>query len=118
MGLVSLLQKQAQRRAEMICKHRNQSLPAEFGKASYEMAGQGVVFIKQFFLLDSNHCEYMSPVAKVDWNDDLGAWQLFMLSPEESDQESWTPYPYLPPSLDLTAIMREVDKDPKAVFWD
>ena len=33
MGLVSLLQKQVESRAQVICEQRNKSLPAELGKA-------------------------------------------------------------------------------------
>lgn len=51
MGLVSLLQKQVESRAQVICEQRNKSLPAELGKASYEVTDNGVVFIKQHFLL-------------------------------------------------------------------
>lgn len=115
MCLVSLLQRQVESRAEQICKHRNQSMPAELGKASYESRHNEVTFIKQHFLLDSSHCDYMNPVAKVCWSDELTLWQLFL--PHHSEPEQWLPYPYLAQSSDLTAIMREIEKDPKAIFW-
>ncbi|MCG9595977.1 DUF3024 domain-containing protein [Vibrio sp. Isolate25] len=115
MGLVSLLQKQVESRAQVICEQRNKSLPAELGKASYDVTDNGVIFIKQHFLLDSAHCDYMMPVAKVQWNQERRSWLLFM--PDELNEENWLPYPYLAQSHDLTAIMREVDKDPKSVFW-
>ena len=116
MGLGSLLQKQIESRARVICEQRNRSLPAELGKATYEVTDNGVVFIKQHFLLDSTHCDYMLPVAKVQWDDERSAWLLSM--PDKSKEERWLPYPYLAQSHDLTAIMREVDKAPKSVFWD
>jgi hypothetical protein len=115
MGLVSLLQRQVESRAELICKQRNQSTPAALGKASYEPLSDGVVFIKQHFLLDSSHCNYMNPIAKVLWSHDSNQWQLFL--PHESELDTWLPYPYLARSRDLTAIMREIDKDPKSMFW-
>ncbi|WP_038173205.1 MULTISPECIES: DUF3024 domain-containing protein [Vibrio] len=115
MGLVSLLQRQVESRAQLICKQRNQSTPAELGKACYEVLNNGVVFIKQHFLLDSSHCDYTNPVAKVEWNGELNQWQLFM--PHETELEAWMPYPYLAQSSDLTAITREIAKDPKAMFW-
>ncbi|TFH91134.1 DUF3024 domain-containing protein [Vibrio ouci] len=115
MGLVSLLQRQLESRAQLICKQRNQSTPAELGKASYESMNNGVIFIKQHFLLDSTHCDYMNPVAKVSWNGELNLWQLFL--PHHSEVDSWLPYPFLAQSSDLTAIMREIDKDPKSMFW-
>jgi hypothetical protein len=116
MGLVSLLQKQVESRAQIICQQRNQSTPAELGKASYESLPNGVIFSKQHFLLDSSHCDYTTHVAKVQWNEELSQWQLF--KPSETDTEIWLPYPFLASSSDLTAIMREVAKDPKAMFWD
>lgn len=115
MGLVSLLQRQVESRAELICKQRNQSTPAELGKASFEAISNGVVFSKQHFLLDSSHCHYMNPIAKVAWNHEINQWQLFM--PHDANNDQWIPYPYLAQSVDLTAIMREIDKDPKAIFW-
>ena len=115
MGLVSLLQRQVESRAQTICSQRNKSLPAELGKASYEVTENGVVFIKQHFLLDSTHCHYMLPVAKVVWNQEEHIWLL--LVPDNTTKTLWIPYPYLAQSNDLTAIMREICKDPKSVFW-
>lgn len=115
MALVSLLQRQVESRAELICKHRNQSMPTELGKAGFEALNNGVIFINQHFLLDSSHCNYMNPIAKVAWNSEINQWQLFV--PLDDGSEEWVPYPYLAQSGDLTAIMREIDKDPKEVFW-
>ncbi|GLT18749.1 hypothetical protein GCM10007938_25300 [Vibrio zhanjiangensis] len=116
MGLVSLLQRQVESRAQIICSQRNKSLPAELGKASYEVTENGVVFIKQHFLLDSAHCHYMLPVAKVVWDPEKRIWLLMV--PDEVSESNWIPYPYLAQSQDLTAIMREVGKDPKSLFWE
>ncbi|GAB2640305.1 DUF3024 domain-containing protein [Vibrio panuliri] len=116
MGLVSLLQRQVESRAETICRGRNQNLPAELGKAIFEPIENGVVFFKQHYLLDSAHCDYTSQVAKVHWDETNSQWCLFIADTSEDDQ--WLPYPYLAQSTDLTAIMRELDKDPKSLFWD
>ncbi|MEF1174958.1 DUF3024 domain-containing protein [Vibrio sinaloensis] len=116
MSVVSLLQRQVESRAQLICQQRNQSLPAELGKAAYETIENGVVFIKQHFLLDSSHCDYMLPVAKVAWSEGKSSWELYL--PDQSTLESWLPYPFLAQSSDLTAIMREIDKDPKSMFWE
>ncbi|MCG9649154.1 DUF3024 domain-containing protein [Vibrio brasiliensis] len=116
MGLVSLLQRQVESRAQSICKMRNQNTPAELGKAGYEVTDDGVVFIKQHFLLDSSHCDYMDYIAKVSWNNQDNRWQLSI--PHQTLYEEWVPYPFLPYSTDLTAIIREVDKDPKEMFWN
>ena len=116
MSVVSLLQRQVESRAQLICQQRNQSVPAEPGKASYEVTPHGVVFIKEHFLLDSTHREFLNRVAKVEWNTNKGRWELFMADADNSGD--WLPYPFLASSNDLTAIMREVDKDPKAIFWE
>ncbi|MBA5764353.1 DUF3024 domain-containing protein [Vibrio sp. 404] len=116
MGLVSLLQRQVESRAEIICRCRNQNLPAELGKASFEPIEDGVIFIKQHYLLDSSHCDYSSQVAKICWDSHMNLWRLFIM--DDQDDENWLPYPYLSQSADLTAIMRELDKDPKSLFWD
>ncbi len=55
MSLVSLLQRQVEHRAELLCHNRNLNLPVELGKASYEPLDNGVNFIKQHYLLDSTH---------------------------------------------------------------
>ncbi|MDN3612496.1 DUF3024 domain-containing protein [Vibrio ostreicida] len=115
MRLVSLLQKQVESHAQTICEQRNKNVPAELGKATFEETAHGVVFIKQHFLLDSSHCDYMLPVAMVVWDEKLSCWLLSM--PDEGKQGQWVPYPYLAQSADLTALMREVDKDPKRLFW-
>ncbi|WP_260261762.1 DUF3024 domain-containing protein [Vibrio intestinalis] len=115
MGLVSLLQKQVEHRALFVCQHRNQGLPPEMGKANFEPVENGVIFIKQHYLLDSNHCDYMRSVAKIVWDHDEETW-LLLITDDEAN-ESWKPYPYLTKSGDLTAIMREVEKDPKEIFW-
>ncbi|UUM33013.1 DUF3024 domain-containing protein [Vibrio japonicus] len=116
MSVVSLLQRQVESRAQLICKQRNQSVPAELGKATYETIEDGVVFIKEHFLLDSTHREFINRVAKVEWNADKIRWELFM--PDTIYADRWLPYPFLSSSSDLTAIMREIDKDPKAIFWE
>lgn len=115
MSVVSLLQRQVESRAQLICRQRNQGVPVELGKASYEATHNGVVFFKQHFLLDSAHCDYVNQIAKVEWCPKNRKWQLFM--PDET-QQSWLPYPFLASSTDLTAIMREIDKDPKEMFWE
>lgn len=115
MSLISLLQKQVEVRAEAICRHRNQSMPTELGKADFESITNGVIFFNQHYLLDSSHFDYTSPVAKVCWDEGDQAWLLFMM--DEQSEEEWIAYPYLSQSQDLTAIMRELDKDPENLFW-
>ncbi len=117
MSLVSLLQKQVESRALIVCQNRNRSLPVELGKSCFESFDCGVEFIKQHYLLDSTHMDYTSSVARVEWNPTQACWHLMI--PKDSNQPTtWLPYPYLIKSQDLTAIMREIDKDPKSLFWD
>lgn len=116
MAVISILQRQIERRAELVCHNRNQSLPAELGKSDFEPIENGVQFIKNHFKLDSAHCDYTSPVAKVIWEEELSLWALYVPC-EPGNLLEWMPYPYLSKSGDLTALIREVEKDPKSYFW-
>ncbi|EKO3382131.1 DUF3024 domain-containing protein [Vibrio fluvialis] len=116
MAVISLLQRQIERRAELVCNNRNQSLPAELGKSGFESIENGVQFIQSHFKLDSAHCDYTSPVAKVIWEEESRLWALYVPSGLGESPE-WMPYPYLSKSGDLTALIREVEKDPKSYFW-
>lgn len=115
--VVNLLQKQLERCAESLCMNRNQGLPAELGKSSYETIENGVQFIHCHYKLDSTHCDYESIVAKIIWQDAPKRWALFAFDEQKALSEAWTPYPFLACSEDLTAIIREVEKDPKDYFW-
>lgn len=115
--IVNLLQRQLERRAELLCMSRNQSLPAELGKSSFEPIENGVQFILCHYKLDSSHCDYESLVAKIVWEEASKQWILYAYDEEQSTSEPWIPYPFLARSEDLTAIIREVEKDPKAYFW-
>lgn len=113
MSVVNLLQRQIERRAELLCHSRNKSLPVDLGKSFFEPLENGVQFIKNCYKIDSSHLEYSTLVAKIEWDEQLGMWALFV--PDEEDE--WLPYPYLQRSSDLTALMREVEKDPKSYIW-
>ncbi len=115
MGLVSLLQKQIEHQAQMACQERNQGLPIEHGKACFETLANGVAFIKQHYLLDSNQCSYSSSVAKVIWDEKQQYWLFFV--PHPQDKHHWRPYPTLASSAELSLIMREVTRDPLALIW-
>ncbi|MGY3571230.1 DUF3024 domain-containing protein [Vibrio paucivorans] len=114
--LVNLLQRQVESRARVVCQNRNKGLPVELGKSSFEPLENGVQFIKQHYLLDSSHCDYSSLVARITWDVQSEKWELKIPS-EEEPEEAWVPYPYLARSSDLTALTREVEKDPKSYFW-
>lgn len=47
-----------------LCSARNANLPVEQGKCLYEPVENGVELHRAHFLLDSQHSEYTSPVAK------------------------------------------------------
>lgn len=116
MTVVNLLQRQIERRAELVCHSRNRSLPVDIGKSSFEPIENGVQFILQHYKLDSVHSEYSSIVARIVWNNKDSIWELTIPS-REGETERWLPYPFLSKSGDLTALMREVEKDPKSYFW-
>ncbi len=119
MAVVNLLQRQIERRAELLCHSRNRSLPVDLGKSSFESIENGVQFIQQHYNVDSVRSEYSSIVARIVWDNQENHWALYIPSREESEVEDelWVPYPFLSKSGDLTALMREVEKDPKSYFW-
>ncbi len=113
MSLIEMTQCRLERCAELLCANRNKSMPVELGKSLYELDENSVVFSKAHYLLDSVASSYTSIVAKVELDLDTKMWMLFV--PNEEDK--WIPYPFLARSADLTAIMREIEKDPKSYFW-
>lgn len=113
MRVVNLLQRKIERRAKLLCEARNQGLPVGIGKSSFESIENGVQFIKHHYKLDSCQCDYSTIVAKITWNNSERIWNVFV--PDEDNH--WVPYPFLSNSHDLTAVIREVEKDPKSVFW-
>ncbi|MDC0609754.1 DUF3024 domain-containing protein [Vibrio sp.] len=115
MSVVNLMQRQIERRADLLCQNRNKGLPVGIGKCCYEPINNGVQFIKHHYKLDSSHFDYSTLVAQVTWEEAKRAWLLTI--PNESEGE-WVPYPFLAQSDDLTAVIREIEKDPKSLFWD
>jgi hypothetical protein len=113
MSVVNLLQRQIERRAELLCHSRNKGIPVGLGKSCFEPLSNGVQFMKSHYKLDSNHLEYSSLVAKIEWDETELQWALYV----PSDENGWLPYPYLQRSGDLTAVIREIEKDPKSYFW-
>lgn len=118
MSLVSMLQRQVESRALLVCSNRNQGVPVELGgKSNFEAIDNGVEFVKQHYLLDSAHCDYMSSVARVEWSENHNCWLLLVPRSDRAGKH-WLPYPHLAQSKDFTAIMREIEKDPYASFWE
>jgi hypothetical protein len=113
MSVINLLQRQLERRAELLCHSRNKGLPVGLGKSCFESLLNGVQFSKQHYKLDSHHLDYSTPVAQIRWDENDRMWVLLVAS----EENAWMPYPYLERSGDLTAVIREVEKDPKSYFW-
>ncbi|WP_394251626.1 DUF3024 domain-containing protein [Vibrio profundi] len=102
--------------ARRLCTNRNTNLPVELGKSLCESCDDGVTFSKAHYLLDSSHSEYVSYVAKVVFEEDGHRWLVYIPSSEQDDF-NWIPYPFLPRTEDLDAILREIEKDPQSYFW-
>ncbi|MDR9826669.1 DUF3024 domain-containing protein [Vibrio sp. FNV 38] len=128
MSLVNLLQRQVETRASTVCHNRNRNLPVDICVSCFESIPNGVEFIKKHYLLDSQYSHYSVGVARIIWNHDSNFWELHVpneLRPSEhtpndfelSEKVNWIGYPYLSCSNDLTALIREVEKDPKDYFW-
>lgn len=116
--LPEMLRCRLKRGAEEVCTHRNTSLPVELGKAVYELTSLGLTFSKAHFRLDSMHCDFFSVVVKVEYVEEENIWKVQIPNSESVDSQfQWVPYPFLPQSGDLTAVFREIEKDPKSYFW-
>ena len=115
MTLIEMSQCRLERCAEIVCSNRNKSIPVELGKSLFEMVEHGVLFSKAHYLLDSSSSSYTSVVVKVLFDSNTREWSIFV--PDEDEGDNWMPYPFLGKSTDLTAVMREIEKDPKAYFW-
>ncbi|MDN3702401.1 DUF3024 domain-containing protein [Vibrio artabrorum] len=105
--------------AERLCTCRNRSLPVELGKSLFEVYKGGVLFSQAHYLLDSSHSHYTNEIAYVTFDESLSCWLVMVPVGEqaECDSVNWGPYPYLPQSKDLDAILTEIEKDPKSYFW-
>ncbi|MFZ3406850.1 DUF3024 domain-containing protein [Vibrio chagasii] len=105
--------------AEKLCTSRNSSLPVELGKSLYEECKGGVMFLQAHYLLDSSHSDYTNDIACVTFDEHSACWLVTvpLESDETTDIIAWGPYPYLPQSKDLDAVLSEIEKDPKSYFW-
>ncbi|MGR5449791.1 DUF3024 domain-containing protein [Vibrio sp. PNB22_3_1] len=101
---------------ESLCSKRNVNLPVELGKCLYEPVENGVELYLAHFLLDSQHIDYTSPIAKITFNVNAQAW-CFYVPQYQGEELHWTPYPHLPYSHSLEVLIRELESDPQAYFW-
>lgn len=103
------------REAEALCHRRNANTSVEVGKCYFSPIDDGIVFHKEHYLLDSQHSEYSSLVARLVYQVDKTDWILQI--PDESIEGEWTQYPPLPTSTDLLCLLNEVERDPHGYFW-
>ncbi|MDN3695874.1 DUF3024 domain-containing protein [Vibrio cortegadensis] len=116
MAVIEMDMHRLERSATQLCHERNSNHPVELGKSLFETCDNGVQFSKAHYLLDSSHCEYISPVAKIEFDNQTRRWSIFV--PQHSGERLiWIPYPYLPSSTDLVAVLKEIERDPKAYIW-
>lgn len=54
-----------------------------------------------------------SPVARLRYLKSRGVWTLYW----RDRDEKWHPYREVPPSPAIDDLLREVDRDPTAIFW-
>lgn len=105
--------------AERLCTSRNRSLPVELGKSLYEECEGGVLFSQAHYLLDSSHSDYTNEIVCVTFDESSAYWLVTVPLEQDvtTDTIAWGPYPYLPKSKDLEAVLAEIEKDPKSYFW-
>ncbi|MDG3085583.1 DUF3024 domain-containing protein [Vibrio hannami] len=104
---------------QKFCQRRNQNVPAEMGKAQYELVEDGVYFSKQCFLLDSSHINAVCPVAKLIFNPEALTWKIEVAEYDESNLENvdWYGYPYKEATESLEEQLDELLHDPHNLFW-
>ena len=113
MTVIDLRQRQIEHRAELLCQTRNKGVPVDIARSCFEPISGGVQFIRYHYKLDSIRVDYTSVVAKIEWCNEANEWVISI----PGGEQAWQPYPYLPRSADLTAVIREIEKDPKSCFW-
>lgn len=116
MAVSEMDRRRLERNAALLCCQRNCNHPVELGKSLFETCANGVQFSKAHYRLDSSHCEYTIPVAKVEFDSLTRAWSI-LVPQDDRDKSPWIPYPYLPSSSDLIAVLKEIERDPKFYFW-
>ncbi|PFG58380.1 Protein of unknown function (DUF3024) [Vibrio sp. ES.051] len=102
---------------QSFCSTRNVNLPVEQGKCLYELVENGVELYRAHFLLDSQHSEYTSPIAKILFDASTQRW-YFYVPTYRYDLLRWIPYKPLPHSKKLEDFFTELENDPQACFWE
>ncbi|NLS14564.1 DUF3024 domain-containing protein [Vibrio sp. SM6] len=107
------------RDADALCHRRNMNTAVELGKCDFEPIDHGVEFYKAHYLLDSQHSEYSESVARVIYHPSDHLWWLYIPGKVAtgSDEPMWYAYPYLPNSAELSCLLEEIERDPRAYFW-
>ncbi|AUI87893.1 hypothetical protein BS333_15990 [Vibrio azureus] len=101
---------------ELLCGQRNANVSVELGKCLYEPLEDGIELYQAHFLLDSQHSEYTSPVAKISYDSQSQLWQFYV--PKSGDDElTWVPYQALPTTNNLENILDLLESDPSGCFW-
>lgn len=104
--------------AHRLCIHRNQGLPIEHGKASFQVIESGVVFSKAFFKLDSVGEDYSIQVAKLEFDPESKLWKLYVNEREdESLVKLWQPHPLLAFDKDISKLISVVESDHENCIW-
>ncbi|EGR3251038.1 TPA: DUF3024 domain-containing protein [Vibrio parahaemolyticus] len=102
---------------QILCSARNTNLPVEQGKCLYEPIENGVELHHAHFLLDSQHSEYTSPIAKILFDSQTQLWRFYVPA-SRSEDIRWIPYKKLPHSHTLEDLLAELESDPQACFWE
>ncbi|WP_440887647.1 DUF3024 domain-containing protein [Vibrio sp. WZ-1] len=102
---------------QTFCSKRNASLPVELGKSLYEPIDNGVELYHAHYLLDSQHSEYTSSIARILFHEGTQTWLFFVPSEEEKEGSEWVPYSSLPRCKELEDLIAELETDPQACFW-
>lgn len=119
MHISEIEQFRLEKAVRQICSNRNRNIPAELGKAQYEMYSEGVLFSQLSFLLDSAHCNAEITTAKLEYDSHTHLWGIYVVDKEAGNNTviSWVPYPHLPEQTDFVPLLHEIEQDPYQMIW-
>ncbi|USD66883.1 DUF3024 domain-containing protein [Vibrio sp. SCSIO 43136] len=118
MVVTELVHQRLEKLAHKLCERRNQSVPVEHGKAYCEMIESGVVFTKEFFLLDSSKPNYSSQVAKIEFEPNDQCWHLYIARRDQSGfQKVWSAHPSLAQESEFDPLLEVVEHDKEDFIW-
>jgi hypothetical protein len=114
MSLPQLLKKSADKLLSAYCAEQNRHREKPRTRLSYRIASNRVTLLEERHCCSCPSACHTRPVAQFRYQQDLMQWTLHYFGPGRN----WVFYLNFGPNLDLSKILRHVDKDPFGMFWN